>query len=268
MPVLMTTWLSGCKRPPPLSPVGGPAPARPHPADRGPAPVRLLLPAPLPGGLVGQVQQDSAAHLAPVGANRRRAERDGGQVGLLRQLGPMRPAGHQPGQTLGASQGWLIDPESLMQLMGTPAMIETLNIIKALHRLSSPFISTAQDCSLPVAQFVTDACFMTISYGTTFKYVSHVSHASRVGAARGNLGAALVPGSDWVLDRPSNSLVPCTPARCPYSTQYLQPNGSMMLVNHSPGFEATLATINAQSAPELRFFSYSVLSYVSASTTH
>ncbi|KAJ9524921.1 hypothetical protein QJQ45_005883 [Haematococcus lacustris] len=171
-------------------------------------------------------------------------------------------------QTLGGSQGWLIDPASLRNLVDSPAMMETLDIIKALHRLSSPFISSAQDCSLPVPLFVTGECFMTISHGSTFKYLSHISHASLVGAARGNMGAALLPGSDRVLDRPSNSLVPCTLQRCPHASQYQQADGSWLLVNHSPGFEAAMVTINAQSTPELRFFSYSVLSYVSGPALH
>ncbi|KAJ9525046.1 hypothetical protein QJQ45_017401 [Haematococcus lacustris] len=164
-------------------------------------------------------------------------------------------------QTLGGSQGWLIDPDSLQNLVDSPAMMETLDIIKALHRLSSPFISSAQDCSLPVPLFVTGECFMTISHGSTFKYLSHISRADLVGPVRGNMGAALLPGSDRVLDRPSNSLVPCTIQRCPHASQYQQADGSWLLVNHSPGFEAILTTINAQSTPELRFFSYSVLSY-------
>ncbi|GFH11058.1 guanylate cyclase domain-containing protein, partial [Haematococcus lacustris] len=72
-------------------------------------------------------------------------------------------------QALGGSQGWLIDPDSLQNLVDSPAMMETLDIIKALHRLSSPFVSSAQDCSLPVPLFVTGECFMTISHGSTFK---------------------------------------------------------------------------------------------------
>ncbi|GFH29741.1 uncharacterized protein HaLaN_28455, partial [Haematococcus lacustris] len=122
-------------------------------------------------------------------------------------------------QTLGGSQGWLIDPDSLQNLVDSPSMMETLDIIKALHRLSSPFVSSAQDCSLPVPLFVTGECFMTISHGSTFKYLSHISRADLVGAARGNMGAALLPGSDRVLDRPSNSLVPCTLQRCPPASQ-------------------------------------------------
>ncbi|KAL6754375.1 hypothetical protein V8C86DRAFT_2704942 [Haematococcus lacustris] len=78
------------------------------------------------------------------------------------------------------------------------------------------------------------------------------------------MGAALLPGSDRVLDRPSNILVPCTLQRCPHASQYQQADGSWLLVNHSPGFEAILTTINAQSTPELRFFSYSVLSYLAS----
>ncbi|GFH11055.1 hypothetical protein HaLaN_06488 [Haematococcus lacustris] len=57
-------------------------------------------------------------------------------------------------QTLGGSQGWLIDPDSLQNLVDSPAMMETLDIIKALHQLSSPFVGSAQDCSLPVPMFI------------------------------------------------------------------------------------------------------------------
>ncbi|GFH28747.1 hypothetical protein HaLaN_27289, partial [Haematococcus lacustris] len=83
----------------------------------------------------------------------------------------------------------------MQNLVESPAMMETLDIIKALHRLSSPFVSSAQDCSLPVPLFVTGECFMTISHGSTFKYLSHISRADLVGPVRGNMGAALLPGS-------------------------------------------------------------------------
>ncbi|GFH24032.1 hypothetical protein HaLaN_21746, partial [Haematococcus lacustris] len=58
-------------------------------------------------------------------------------------------------QTLGGSQGWLNDPDSLQNLVDSPAMMETLDIIKALHRLSSPFVNSSQDYSLPVPLCVT-----------------------------------------------------------------------------------------------------------------
>ncbi len=52
------------------------------------------------------------------------------------------------------------------------------------------------------------------------QYASHISNAWFVGSLQGNLGVSSLPGSYMVLDRPSNTLVPCNERRCPFATRY------------------------------------------------
>lgn len=44
--------------------------------------------------------------------------------------------------------------------------------------------------------------------------------AARKPVAPGQVGVAPLPGSSFVLDRGTNTLVPCTPARCPHALPY------------------------------------------------
>ena len=59
--------------------------------------------------------------------------------------------------------------------------------------------------------------WVTSCVAVCLQWMSHIRYMNMTGPGRGNLGVAIMPGTDRVLDRDTNQLVPCTPQRCPYA---------------------------------------------------
>ncbi|KAG2501553.1 hypothetical protein HYH03_000060 [Edaphochlamys debaryana] len=133
----------------------------------------------------------------------------------------------------GSSQGVVFEPTTIHQADKNPALVDNVAMAKALGiysrllALAPGDLAVDEKCDvvgtapadsgrLMAQRFANGSCLMGVALGDFFK-------AFNASAYRGQLGVALMPGSFEVLNRTSNTLVPCTAELCPFATPIAEP---------------------------------------------
>ncbi|KAG2486621.1 hypothetical protein HYH03_014678 [Edaphochlamys debaryana] len=138
-------------------------------------------------------------------------------------------------QAQGRGEGFHFRPDVMRNVYDTVAWEAALAVLAALSRFAPPPSVTVEpsaagpgpDCSYQHL-FGRGRCAMALSLAGQFKYdswnSSAIGTAAHVSSAvRGRIGAAVLPGSAWVLDWGANRLVPCDEQRCSYGVTYDSP---------------------------------------------
>jgi multiple sugar transport system substrate-binding protein len=112
-------------------------------------------------------------------------------------------------QSMGTSSGFLLDPTDLNPLLGD-ALEETLQRLSQQTQYGHPEELTGS-CLAANFDFNQGRCAMTYNWG---------NQISTIRGTKWEIGVAPTPGSTRVLDRPSGSLVNCTPELCPHGVYY------------------------------------------------
>eukprot|EP00198_Chlamydomonas_reinhardtii_P012947 XP_001702284.1 predicted protein [Chlamydomonas reinhardtii] len=124
-------------------------------------------------------------------------------------------------QSRGRHTGFWFEPESMRAVTDTVAWDAALHIARQLTALAPPVRDDPPSPDNPcfsMPDFRAGRCAMALALAGQFKSDSAASNpASRV---RGRIGVAPLPGSEVVLDWPSNTLQPCDATRCPYATRH------------------------------------------------
>ncbi|MDX2160346.1 MAG: extracellular solute-binding protein [bacterium] len=153
-------------------------------------------------------------------------------------------------QTQGTSQGGFFDSETLQPLVNNPGFIRALEIYKATNAFGP-----ADELNIGVGDtrglWVAGRCALTLDWGDIGSLA--VSEGSMV---NGLTGAVILPGSTEVLDRATNTLVPCDETTCPFAIDG---------VNHAPfaAFGGWSGGVSAAADPLVKEAAYAYLSYVS-----
>lgn len=153
-------------------------------------------------------------------------------------------------QTQGTSQGGFFDAETFQPLVNNPGFIRALEIYKATNAFGP-----ADELNIGVGDtrglWVAGRCALTLDWGDIGPLA--VSEGSMV---NGTTGAVILPGSDMVLDRATNALVPCDDMTCPYAIDG---------INHAPfaAFGGWSGGVSAAIDQNVKDAAYAFFSYMS-----
>lgn len=164
-------------------------------------------------------------------------------------------------QYQGTEQGAFLCPDTLQPLVNNPGMAAALGIWARLANHSTPVDSSV--CTEVHPLFLSGRCLMTIHYGNTFKQ-SEVGLGTVI---KGLVATAQLPGSSLVLNRGSNTLVPCSTANCSYAAP--SATNSSVLLNRAPypGVGGYTSVIVRTITPTAKYSAYQYLSYLAQPDT-
>ncbi|MFQ3646403.1 MAG: extracellular solute-binding protein [Anaerolineae bacterium] len=153
-------------------------------------------------------------------------------------------------QTQGTSQGVFFDTETFEPLVNNPGFIRALEIYKATTAFGPPNelnIGVGDTRSL----FSAGRCALTLDWGD----IGPLSVDPEISVVKDLVGAVITPGSREVLDRATNTLVPCDETTCPFAI-----NG----VNHAPfaAFGGWSGGVSAAADPLVKEAAYAFFSYM------
>jgi multiple sugar transport system substrate-binding protein len=154
-------------------------------------------------------------------------------------------------QTQGTSQGVFFDTETFEPLVNNPGFIRALEIYKATTAFGPPNelnIGVGDTRSL----FSAGRCALTLDWGD----IGPLSVDPEISVVKDLVGAVITPGSTEVLDRATNTLVPCDAMTCPFAI-----NG----VNHAPfaAFGGWSGGVSAAADPLVKEAAYAFFSFMS-----
>jgi multiple sugar transport system substrate-binding protein len=153
-------------------------------------------------------------------------------------------------QSLGTSQGVFFDTSNMQPLIDNPGFRKGMEILKQLSTLGPP-----DQLNLDVGDtrglMTSGRCALSMDWGD----IGPLSVDPSTSKVINQVGAAILPGSNMVLDRTTNKLVPCDKTTCPYADA----SG----VNHSPfaAYGGWSCAINNNS--KVKDAAYSFCSYMS-----
>lgn len=155
-------------------------------------------------------------------------------------------------QSQGTAQGAFFDTETFAPLVDNPAFIRALNIYKETNQFGP-----ADEQTLGVGDtrslFTSGRCALTLDWGD----IGTLAIDPEQSTVQDKVGSIITPGSTEVLDRATNTLVPCDETTCPYAIDG---------VNHAPfaSFGGWSGGVNAAVDQTKKDAAYAFLSYVSA----
>jgi len=173
-------------------------------------------------------------------------------------------------QSQGTVQGVFFDPDTLPSgntssiLTGSRAFTEALQLYVALTA-SAPPANVSDKCDTParmVDLFRQGRCAFMYGYDV-FKRLNDSS-------IRGKVGVEVLPGSEQVLDRRSDTLVACTPETCPYGdTVTDEATGASRRINIAPFLAegGWVSAVNKRSPSEYQNISAAFFAFLSTPNT-
>jgi multiple sugar transport system substrate-binding protein len=155
-------------------------------------------------------------------------------------------------QSQGTSQGAFFNTDNMQPLYSSPGAAAGLDIYKQISKLGPPD-QLNNDVGDSRGFFVGGRCALSIDWGD----IGPLAVDKTQSVVQDKVGAVILPGSKQVLDRATNTLVPCDSKTCPYSI-----NG----VNHSPfaAFGGWSGAINKARPGQVKDAAFAFLSYMSA----
>jgi multiple sugar transport system substrate-binding protein len=156
-------------------------------------------------------------------------------------------------QGQGTSQGAFFDTETMKPLINNDAFKAALKVYVETTKYGPP-----DEINLDVGDtrglFTTGRCALTLDWGD----IGTLAIDPKTSKVIDKVGAAILPGSDSVIDRKTGKLVKCDKTLCPY----MDDKG----INHAPfaSFGGWSGAINAGSDAKKKDAAYALLSYMSA----
>lgn len=106
-------------------------------------------------------------------------------------------------------------------------MARALEIFRELSKYNIP-VTNSTFCS-PIV----DNTFNYRKCAITVRWAEVLKGSTIIPRLYGKVGTAMLPGSEYVLDRNSMQLVPCNPQLCPYGEDVVQGNATVR-INRAP----------------------------------
>src|SRR5512133_3913923 len=156
-------------------------------------------------------------------------------------------------QAGGTSQGAFFDAGTMMPLVNNQAFATALDVYKQTTQYA-PKDELNLDVGDTRGLFTSGRCALSMDWGD----IGTLAIDKEKSKVIDKVGAAILPGSDSVIDRKTGKLVKCDKTLCPY----MDDKG----INHAPfaSYGGWSGAINAGSDPKKKDAAYALLSYMSA----
>jgi len=153
-------------------------------------------------------------------------------------------------QSKGTLQGMFFVADTMKPLVNNPAFETALRIFKSTS-LFGPANELDMDTNDVRYAFIEGRCALTIEWGD----IGTMS-ALPTSKVKGKTGVSMLPGTEMVLDRKTNSLRPCNQVLCPYSIEG---------INFAPyaAFGGWVGSVNRFATNKNKKLAYQFLSFVS-----
>jgi multiple sugar transport system substrate-binding protein len=155
-------------------------------------------------------------------------------------------------QSQGTGQGVFFDQETFNPLFGpNPAFIKALELFKETGNYGPPDELTI-DLNTTRDLFLTGRCALTMDWGD----IGSLSIDPERSTMQDKVGTVVIPGSTEVLDRSTNTLVPCDASTCPYAVDG---------INYAPfaAFGGWGGGVSAAADEQTKAAAYAFFSYLS-----